>query len=110
MATQQNRWSALEYAKYERGQRQVGYRLLTEHYDKLNSSMEYPAAVLDVGCGTGSITKLLTYFPKVTEVVGLDISTDMLNVAELINADDRIKYVHGDLANFDTLPQPAANR
>ncbi len=50
--------------------------------------------VLDAGCGTGIITKLIA--PHVTEIVGLDISQDML-VQTQKDAGPNETYVLGDM-------------
>ena len=39
--------------------------------------------ILDVGCGTGELTKKLVLFGK--EIIGIDISENMLHEADKIN-------------------------
>jgi ubiquinone/menaquinone biosynthesis C-methylase UbiE len=63
------------------------------------SEMELPAGAraLDVGCGTGAVTRAIAAWPNVGDVVGLDPSTVFLDKArELAVAMPRITFVHGD--------------
>jgi 2-polyprenyl-3-methyl-5-hydroxy-6-metoxy-1,4-benzoquinol methylase len=46
--------------------------------------------ILDVGCGTGELTKKLTLFSK--EVIGIDVSENMINEAKKRNHDEKINY------------------
>jgi 2-polyprenyl-3-methyl-5-hydroxy-6-metoxy-1,4-benzoquinol methylase len=46
--------------------------------------------ILDVGCGTGELTKKLTSFSK--EIIGIDVSENMINEAEKRNYDEKINY------------------
>lgn len=52
----------------------------------------------DLGCGPGQVSKF--FADKDYEVVGLDISTKMLKIAEEINNHQKIRYVHGSIENF----------
>ena len=47
--------------------------------------------ILDVGCGTGELTKKLSLLGK--EIIGIDISENMLNEAEKRNYDEKIRYI-----------------
>ncbi len=82
-------------------------------YKFLRQYMKKKGTLLDVGCGTASITKL--FYEDGFNVTGLDISSDMLEVAkskcsgiEYINADitkkvefsKKFDYV---MCNFDTV-------
>jgi SAM-dependent methyltransferase len=62
------------------------------------------AAALDFGCGVGRLTQpLAAYFDR---VVGVDVSPEMVRLAERINAhSDRVRYicnVRADLSVLDT--------
>jgi 2-polyprenyl-3-methyl-5-hydroxy-6-metoxy-1,4-benzoquinol methylase len=46
--------------------------------------------ILDVGCGTGELTKKLTPFSK--EIIGIDVSENMINEAKKRNCDEKINY------------------
>jgi 2-polyprenyl-3-methyl-5-hydroxy-6-metoxy-1,4-benzoquinol methylase len=47
--------------------------------------------ILDVGCGTGELTKKLV--PYSVEIIGIDISENMINEALTRNNDKKIKYI-----------------
>jgi 2-polyprenyl-3-methyl-5-hydroxy-6-metoxy-1,4-benzoquinol methylase len=47
--------------------------------------------ILDVGCGTGELTKKLAPFSK--EIIGIDVSENMINEAKKRNYDEKIKYM-----------------
>jgi 2-polyprenyl-3-methyl-5-hydroxy-6-metoxy-1,4-benzoquinol methylase len=47
--------------------------------------------ILDAGCGTGELTKKLTHFSK--EIIGIDVSENMINEAKKRNYDERIDYI-----------------
>jgi len=52
--------------------------------------------VLDVGCGTGSLTFAVASHANVTEVVGVDLSTAYIERAKSNCSDDRIEFLEGD--------------
>jgi ubiquinone/menaquinone biosynthesis C-methylase UbiE len=54
-----------------------------------------PARALDVGCGTGSVTRELLEVPGVTEVVGIDPSPVFIERARAV-VDERLSFVTGD--------------
>lgn len=68
----------------------------------LNSTDQQPARALDLACGTGMLTQLLA--PFVQEMVGLDIDTQMLDVArqETINQAN-LSLVQGDMTQLPDL-------
>jgi 2-polyprenyl-3-methyl-5-hydroxy-6-metoxy-1,4-benzoquinol methylase len=54
--------------------------------------------ILDVGCGTGELTKKLSLFAK--EIIGIDISENMLQEARKRNFDDRINYLKASVEKY----------
>ena len=52
--------------------------------------------VLDVGCGTGSLTFALAARAKIKNICGLDFSADYINYASHRNSDPRIEFKVGD--------------
>jgi len=62
------------------------------------------AKVLEVGCGTGPVCRVLATLPNVAEVTGVDPSEILLEKARGLSTDfDNITYVEGDgkTLNFD---------
>ncbi|MDR0723255.1 MAG: class I SAM-dependent methyltransferase [Treponema sp.] len=47
--------------------------------------------ILDVGCGTGELTKKLVSYSK--EIIGIDISENMIHEAKKRNNDEKITYL-----------------
>ncbi len=55
-----------------------------------------PRRVLDVGCGTGYLLRLLAgRFPDATELVGVDPAPKMIEAAKTTTADRRLSYSVG---------------
>ncbi|MGZ8484940.1 MAG: class I SAM-dependent methyltransferase, partial [Candidatus Binatia bacterium] len=62
--------------------------------------------VLDVGCGTGSLTFAAAEFKGVAKIVGLDASTAFIEYARTCNANARVCFETGNAQN---LPFPDAS-
>ena len=63
------------------------------------SSIDFPAAarVLEVGCGTGVLTRMLARCPGVADVVGLDRGLSLIERARELSADfSNVTYREGD--------------
>lgn len=59
--------------------------------------------ILDVCCGTGILTqKLFEKYPN-AEIVGVDFSQEMLNIAKQKLKDKNFKYVLTDVCNIDNM-------
>lgn len=55
------------------------------------------AAALDIGCGTGAITRVLAESPGIREVFGIDLSGIFIEKArELAGANSRLSFLIGD--------------
>ncbi|ATQ49672.1 class I SAM-dependent methyltransferase [Staphylococcus epidermidis] len=52
--------------------------------------------LLDIGCGTGNLTQLLT---SLGEVTGMDISVDMLSIAS--QKTNQVKWIEGNMTHFN---------
>jgi trans-aconitate 2-methyltransferase len=88
-------------------------------YDRISSPMQEMAGpvlerlalggdetVVDAGCGSGRVTQqLLERLPR-GRVIAVDASADMLAAARERVGDERVTYLHADLAALD-LPEPA---
>lgn len=60
------------------------------------------AKILDIGCGTGTSSQiLLELYPDIQQIVGIDISAQMLNKAES-NLGEKFIGLHGDIKNLKT--------
>ncbi len=94
------------------------FRLVAPHYDTLMAGVPYdfwlrylkkllkinrakPATVLDLACGTGNLTELLSQSKY--QVTGVDISADMIRVAKLKaqQSSQEIEYYIQDAADMD---------
>ena len=69
---------------------------LLKLFEKYNIS---PEIILDLGCGTGDITYLLA--EKGYDMIGVDISEDMLNIAREKNSHKKILYLNQDMREFE---------
>jgi SAM-dependent methyltransferase len=64
----------------------------------VNESQEYsPSTFLDIACGTGKL--LAELYAKGYQVVGLDLSSDMISIARSNNPD--IEFIVGDMCSFN---------
>ncbi len=92
------------------------YTSFAEVYDKLTGDVNYkkrvsyieklfkkfgtkPQLVLDLACGTGSITKIMS--DKGYDMIGIDGSPDMLNIAKSKSDDDSILYLCQQMPEFE---------
>ncbi len=98
-----------------------GYAVLSSVYDKLNKAVDYERwadfieqcftrfsqenkihSLLDLGCGTGSMSLILAR--RGYDIVALDISEEMLAVAENRAYNEKIKeilFIKGDMCAFE---------
>ncbi|MCE4985701.1 class I SAM-dependent methyltransferase [Staphylococcus arlettae] len=87
----------------------VQYEELSLFYDQLTFDQPYESwlaivnqfsndkqSILDIGCGTGSLTSLLTEFDQVT---GMDLSIDMLSLAP--SKSQSVNWIEGDMTDFN---------
>jgi ubiquinone/menaquinone biosynthesis C-methylase UbiE len=70
-------------------------RVMREMYLR---DIEFPAEarVLDLGCGTGAVTRVLARWPGVGEVVGVDPSPMFLARARRLDPPGNVTFVEGD--------------
>ena len=97
-----------------------GYSVLAAVYDRLNDTVDYaawadfieesfrrysdvqPKTVLDLGCGTGSMT--LELARRGYEVIGMDLSEEMLSVADSRAREEKlssIRFIQSDMCSFE---------
>jgi len=60
-----------------------------------------PLQILDLGCGTGEVTRRLADMYPQAQVVGVDILDSNLAVARVANAGERVRYETGDAFALD---------
>lgn len=60
-----------------------------------------PDLVVDLGCGNGPATMVLTQRWPSARVVGIDSSTEMLEAARGQDPSGRVEWIHGDIATWD---------
>ncbi len=72
------------------------FNFYLEIFKKLNIN---PELILDLGCGTGDITRL--FAEKGYDLIGIDISFDMLNIAREENSHKNILYLNQDMREFE---------
>jgi SAM-dependent methyltransferase len=69
-----------------------------------STSLAKAGAVLDIGCGTGNICRLLAPFAKT--VIGLDKSRSMIAEAECIAGPPNVHYVRSDMLKATKIIAP----
>ena len=57
--------------------------------------------LLDIGCGSGSLIKLLSTKLKKYNFTGFDISEDLINIAKKINKDTSSNFIAGDVYSIE---------
>lgn len=92
-----------QYSRTNRIQKAMGFQMLAENYSLINS-LPYPVRALDVGCGSGNVTRLLTNFSNVAEVTGLDFNKEMIKYADNNNGEQRIMYGFANIEEYETFP------
>ena len=91
---------------------------LLEEYKNQNKWRNWPSyidklpikntdIVLDLGCGVGYVTKLLS--SKVLEVIGIDGNSNLLDEARTNNNSENIKYINYDLQTINEISLPLVN-
>ncbi len=91
------KWNAEDYAKNSSAQLQWGQELISKLALQGNES------VLDIGCGDGKISAQLALAVKNGSVVGIDLSEDMIQLAEEMLPSDKypnLSFLCMDAANI----------
>ncbi len=60
------------------------------------------ARTLEIGCGTGAVTRMLAQWPNVAQAVGVDLSPALIEKARTFSADiDNLLFESGDACRLD---------
>lgn len=84
-------WNAKQYLKFEQERNISIFDLIhrIQTYFKIDSLKD----ILDLGCGPGNSTKILSSYFKDSSIIGIDNSIDMLNNANNLNINNaRFEY------------------
>lgn len=78
----------------------VNYSSIAEYIERIfkKHSVKPPKLLLELACGTGTITNLLS--KKGYDMIGLDLSEEMLNVARE-KCDDSVLLLNQDMTEFE---------
>ncbi|XP_070581800.1 malonyl-[acyl-carrier protein] O-methyltransferase 2-like isoform X1 [Ptychodera flava] len=91
----ENGW--VTYSKNREGQHQHGLKLLS----LWNDDWENEDIVLDIGCGTGELTKMIAERDSVKSVIGIDISANAIKYARQNNTvGGKTQYLVADALCF----------
>jgi ubiquinone/menaquinone biosynthesis C-methylase UbiE len=92
-------------ATYDQGRHaQLHHEISTRTAALAAATVAAPGRVLDVGCGTGYLLRLLaTWYPRAIELVGVDPAPTMVEVAEATPHDARLGFA---VAVAERLPHP----
>jgi ubiquinone/menaquinone biosynthesis C-methylase UbiE len=101
VATQERLAAVLETRGADLQQRAMRHAFLAD------ITIAAQSRVLEVGCGTGVLTRILARWPEVAEVVGVDLSAALLSKARELAAD--LPNVTFQEANGRALPFPDAS-
>lgn len=76
----------------------IDYGKIADYIQSIYKKYSVPASLcLDLACGTGSLTKILS--DRGYEMIGIDISEDMLNIAKA--KDEKTLYLCQDMRSFE---------
>lgn len=84
---------------YDKFAYDIDYGKFVDYYEKIFKKFNVkPELVLDICCGTGSLTTLMS---QKYDMIGVDFSVDMLNIAQTKNKDGKILYLCQSMCNFE---------
>ncbi len=86
---------------YDSLTKDVEYKLTADYIEKIfeKYSPQKPEIILDLACGTGTMCNILS--DRGYDMIGVDSSYDMLNVAMEKKGDRNILYLNQDASDFE---------
>lgn len=94
-----NSWDVQQYEKFKQERAQAFFDLL--ELIKIKPNMR----ILDLGCGTGELTKLVHGKFSAKETIGLDSSESMLKKSQEF-ASSSLHFLHGDISKLNNISGP----
>lgn len=91
-------WDPKQYELFRNERSLPFFDLLDECAKRFDASKKAPARVVDLGCGTGELTKILHERVNAVETLGLDSSAEML--AKAPQGIRNLKFEQADIATF----------
>jgi trans-aconitate methyltransferase len=101
-------FAADDAAAYERLMGRWSRRLAVPFLDF--AAIGNPPAILDVGCGTGSLTLALADAVGGAQITGIDLSQAMVDHARSRTSDRRLKFERGMPSHCHTQTPPSMRR
>lgn len=89
-------WNPAQYGKFGAERSQPFYDLL----DMVAPMPASPARAIDLGCGTGALTRVMHERLGLAETIGLDSSSAMLQAAAAVSSPG-LRFMAGDIATFE---------
>ena len=86
-------------AHYDALTEDVDYAALADRYEHMLQGTTRPKLVLDLACGTGTLTRLLAN--RGYQMIGVDGSAEMLSEAAVNTEGSEVLYLHQQLTELD---------
>lgn len=101
-------WDPALYLRFAREREQPGHALLAMVREAAAAGSDFPHGfrhVVDLGCGSGALTRQLAALFPAARVTGMDSSPEMLAVARMVPADSpvdeaHLRWQHGRIEDF----------
>lgn len=76
--------------------------MLENNYEKISGMIPREAAVVDIGCGYGMISYMLTFTSEKRKILGIDYDEDKIELANnCISKSESINFVAADATHYD---------
>jgi trans-aconitate 2-methyltransferase len=94
------RWDPSQYARFAEERARPFHDLIAR------VPLREARLVVDLGCGSGELTRRLLERCPDARVIGLDHSPEMLTAARRLPRHTRLSFVHGDIADWRSAASP----